>query len=330
MADVGGELLSADGDDRGQLLLVGALTLAVMLVALAVLLNAAIYTGNVATRDAGPGAGEAIEYEDEATSMARDALDAKDHEEWTDYATLEANFSDTVDGWSQAAGAHAAVALADANLSTSNTARGTYIVQSSDRNFTDAAGNSTWTVANDTQVRAFRMNVSQSSLAPFEDTPITNDSFRVTFNDSVDEWGVYLHQGPTDNVSVTVQEPDESDSTCTVDPGADDRAVVDLTAGTVAGEPCPGMHFLGNLSGEYTVEYVAALNESDNKQVFGTYSLVVNRSIDDLDTGADTAGSVEPTATRALYSADLEVTYRSSGVYYRSTFRVAPGEANDE
>jgi hypothetical protein len=320
----------ADVDDRGQLMLVGALTLAVMLVTLAVLLNAAIYTGNVATRDAGPGTAEAIEYEGAATSMARHVIRSLDGGGDGSYPSLRGNFTDAVDGWSRATSAHSAVGLADASLEKVATERGSRIAQTADRNFTDTGGNATWTVANDTRVRAFRMNVTQNSLAPFPASPITNGSFRVTLDDGTDEWAVYLHQGgpDLDGVSVTVVDPDgnEVDDGCTVAPGTDDRAVIDLTGATVAGQSCPEMRFFGNLSGEYTVRYVDAENGSGTEQVFGTYSVVVDRPLDNLSTGADTTGSTEPAATRTLYSADLRVTYRSADVYYRSEFRVAPGE----
>ena len=315
----------ADVDDRAQLMLVGALVLAVIFVTLAVLLNAAIYTGNVATRDPGPGTGEAIEYENEATAMARTTVDGIDGGGSATYAELQENFTDTVGEWSRAAGTHAVVSLADGSSEVINSENGTRITQTSDRNFTSDGNATTWTVANDSRARAFRLNVTQNSLAS-TDTPATDNSFRVTFNDSADEWAAYLHQsgGDTGDVAVTVQDPDGDTNSCTVDPGTDDRAVIDLTAGTVAGEDCPELRFFGNLSGEYTIRYVDALDGGGNEQVVGTYAVVVDRRLDRLETGADVVG--EPTATRTLYSAELRVTYRTSNVYYQSEVRIAPGE----
>lgn len=310
----------ADVDDRGQLMLVGALTLAVMFVALAVLLNAAIYTGNVATRDAGPGTSQAIEYEDEATTMSRAVLGSI-HESGDTYSALHDEFNGTVEGWSEAAGTHATVALADTGLAEIDTTRGTRIAQSTDRNFTDTERDANWTVANDTQSRAFRMNVTRSSLVS-SDTPVDDGTFRVVFDNDSAEWAVYLHESDT-NVSVTVEEPDDDVSSCTVDPGADDRALIDLTGGTIEGEECQPLRFFGNLSEPYTIRYVDAVDGGE-AQVFGTYSVVVDRPIDHLDTGAREGD--QPSATRTLYSADLRVTYRSSNVYYQSEFRVAPGE----
>ncbi|NHX36229.1 MULTISPECIES: DUF7261 family protein [Halolamina] len=312
----------ADVDDRGQLLLVGALTLAVMLVALAVLLNAAIYTGNVATRDAGTGAGEAIEYENEATTMAQSSIDAA---EGSNYSEVRGNFTDSVQGWSELAHTHSGASLAATNLTTVDLTNGSRIAQQSDRNFTDDNGNSNWTVAGDSHARAFRMNVTQGSLR----TGAT-DAFQVTFDDGTDEWGIYLYQDGG-NVSITVE--DETDTEvgdgCTVDPGTDDRAIVDVTGGTLAGQECPEMQFFENLSGAYTIGYVDALNGSGNEQVNGTYSLVVDRQQGSLVTGADEDAGA-PTVAPALYSADLSVTYRAADLLYQSEFRVAPGEAGDD
>ena len=310
----------ADVDDRGQLLLVGALTLAVMLVALAVLLNAAIYTGNVATRDAGTGAGEAIEYENEATTMAAASIDAVDGDT---YAAVRGNFNDSVQGFSELAHTHSGASLAATNLTTVDMVNGSRIGQESDRNFTDDNGVSNWTVAEDTQARAFRLNVTQSSLATTAD-----GAFQITFDDGTDEWGVFLH---TDGSNVVVTVEDETDTEvgdgCTVDPGDDGRAVVDITGGTVGGEDCPELRFFGNLSGSYTVEYVDTLDGSE--QVNGTYSLVVDRQEGSLVTGADEDAGA-PTVSPALYSADLTVTYQSADLLYQSEFRVAPGEAGDD
>jgi len=311
----------ADVDDRGQLLLVGALTLAVMLVALAVLLNAAIYTGNVATRDAGTGAGEAIEYEGEARTMAQASIDGVDGDTYTE---IRGNFTDSVDGWDDLVHTHSAASLAATNVTTLDMTNGSRIGQDTDRNFTDHNGNSTWTVAGDSHARAFRMNVTQDSLRDG-----ATDAFQVTFDDGTDEWGVFIHSDGSGNVAVTVENETDTEvgDGCTVDPGADGRALVDITDGTVAGQDCPELRFFENLSGTYTVGYVDALD--GDKQVNGTYSLVVDQPEGSLVTGADEDAGV-PTVSPALYSANLSVTYRSSDLLYKSEIRVAPGEAGDD
>ena len=58
--------MSASTRDRGQMILVGAFALSMTFVALALLLNSAVYTENLASRSIDAGASEAIEFREEA------------------------------------------------------------------------------------------------------------------------------------------------------------------------------------------------------------------------------------------------------------------------
>lgn len=51
-----------DGVGRGQVILIGGITIAVALVALAVVLNAAAFTGELATRHSAVGESDAVGY----------------------------------------------------------------------------------------------------------------------------------------------------------------------------------------------------------------------------------------------------------------------------
>ena len=52
-------------DDRGQLILVGAFIIAAAFIVLALVVNSAIFTENLATRDDVPGSQDALEFRDE-------------------------------------------------------------------------------------------------------------------------------------------------------------------------------------------------------------------------------------------------------------------------
>lgn len=313
--------------DRAQLFLIGALALSVIFVVLAVLLNTAIYTGNIATRDPGPGTGEVVEYEGEAASMADATLTVVNDRNNSSYSALRSNYSNTIAVWSNAANAHTVADLADAHLSVVTTNRGSKIGQETQNGFVNDTGGGNWTVANDTAARAFRMNVSQPSLLDITGGLLT-ESFYVGFNDSTGEWKAYVYQEGANNVSVDVVHPNGSQigSTCSVDTGSDDHAVIELSTAQVGGQPCPAFTKLfRGLSAPYNVTYTNAVDGSGNEQINGTYSVVVDRPIGDLETGAD-ENTGEPYTAPALYSADLQITYRSSVVYYRTNLRVAPEE----
>ncbi|MBP1986732.1 hypothetical protein [Halolamina salifodinae] len=318
----------ADVDDRGQLLLVGALTFAVMLVALAVLLNAAIYTGNVATRDAGPGTGEAIEYENGAAAMVETTIASLNERGNASYADLRQTLNRTIVRWSEVMRPHSGATLADTTLRNVSIENGTRIAQTETGAFTNnstAAGARNWNVSADSRVRAFRLNVSRSSLND-TDNPVADGAFEVRFANGSHDWTVYLHRTGSGNVSVTAVGVDDASESCSVDTGS--RAIVDLTAETIDGRECPALASLSRLDGPYDIQYRNATDGAGDPQVTGTYSLVVDRSLDPSVTEADTDAD-GLNATAALYGADLRLTYRTADVYYNSEFRVAPGEADD-
>lgn len=308
-------------DDRGQLFLVAALALAVIFVTLAVLLNTAIYTGNIATRDPGPGTGEVVEYQQAAVSMADQTLADVNRGNNSSYTELESTFRDAVTVWSNTRNVHASATLADAHLSTVATLRGTKIEQDTNRTFT-SNNSSTWHVANDSAVRAFSMTVNQSSLA--DDGLFQNESeFAVEFEGGGTALTLYVYDNGTLTNDVTVSLYDDANNeigSCSVAAGSDDRVEVDLSAATLAGQDCAALAALDDrLPSHYNTSFMAGGNAK------GTYVLVVDRPVGELETGADDAAG-GPYVTPALYSAELQVTYRNSVTYYRTELRVAPGE----
>lgn len=311
--------------DRGQLFLVGALALSVILVTLAVLLNTAIYTGNIATRDPGTGSADVIEYRASAAEMAGRTLTGVNYRNNESYDALESNFSDSVGNWSVAATMHSVVKGTDAHANATNITRGTRIVQHGDRNFTNASGVSNWLLAEDVQVRNYTMTVDQSTLptvSPDDAASDFSDTFHVSITDSNGhEWRVYVYLDDTGDATLAVV--DETDSTLEGScPSSTTDPTVNLTNGSFDGSDCVPLSFWGDADAPYDVTY--RHTETTN----GTYSLVVDKDTDTLDTtdfNADGAGA-SPYVTPALYSAEVEVTYRSPTVNYSTIIRVAPGE----
>lgn len=307
--------------DRGQLFLVGALALAVIFVVLAVLLNTAIYTGNIATRDPGPGTTEVVEYENAATAMADRTLADVNVVNNSSYTELESAFRGAVTEWSDTANVHTSAALADAHVSTVATRRGTKIGQTNDTNFTSDSGATVWQVANNSSIRAFQMTVEQSSLG--DDGILTNDpEFGIEFSWGTEQLTLYIYNSGTltNDVTVALYDGGTEISDCSVSAGGDDRVTVDLSGATLAGEDCGTLATLQNrLPASYTTRF------ENGSYAQGNYSLVVNRELGAFATGAD-GGAGDPYTAPALYSAELQVTYRSSVTYYRTQRRVAPEE----
>lgn len=314
------------GRDRGQLFLVGALALSVILVTLAVLLNTAIYTGNIATRDPGTGSADVIEYRASAAEMAGRTLTGVNYRNNESYTALESGFDEAVGNWSVAATMHSVVKGTDAHANATNMTRGTRIVQHGDRNFTNASGVSNWLLAEDVQVRNYTIRVDQSTLDPISEDDTTDDfgsTYTVSITDSTNEtWDVHVYDldDSFDEVRVAVVDPDGGLEKCSV--ATADSATIDLTNASLADDHCDALDFWSSTSQKYQIEY------TNGDVANGTYSLVVDKDTDTLDTtdfNADGAGA-SPYVTPALYSAEVEVTYRSPTVNYSTIIRVAPGE----
>ena len=319
----GRRFASARGADRGQLFIVGALALSVILVALAVLLNTAIYTGNVATRDTGVETTAVVEYQNAATSMATRTLRHANYHNNTSYSDLDDRFTQGVSRWDRTAGRHVALGGGDGHLNASTT-NGTRIVQDARRNFTDANESGNWTLADGVLVRNFSANVNSSTLANVSEDDSADDfdgTFHATVrNDTGTEWAVYVYTNSTHDAVAVVRNDTTLEGTCgttTSDP------TVDLTNASLAGSHCEALAFWSAADDSYRLEY------GDANDVEGTYSLVVDETDGNLlSTGhyEDDTDAGSPYVTPAIYSANLTVTYRSPSVYYRTTRRLAPGE----
>ena len=116
MADV-----DVSGYDRGQMLLVGAFALSLVFVALALLLNSAVYAENLATRSSGDDTQEASEFSKEVRLTARGIL-----------ANLESSSSDTstfepiMESWGDRAARHYAADGVTVEVSVKNPSMVTY------------------------------------------------------------------------------------------------------------------------------------------------------------------------------------------------------------
>lgn len=313
--------------DRGQLFLIGALALAVLFVGLALLLNTAIFTENLATRSTDPGTGQAVGFSEAAERGTSGLLYRANHDPSnTDYGLVETDFERNLGNWSNATALHNTRDARLSSVTVSGYTEGARIEQTdSSRNFSNETGDATaWTLATDTHAREFRMTVEAGSL---ESTTLASilggaDPFEVRLTNSTGTYHVYVYR-QSGEVRVAVERPDGTDAMCGASVGS--HADIDLTRGTINDTACPALELLGTLptgAGDTVdVEY------RNGEDAVGTYELTVDDDAD-VETAnlANGAGSA-PFHTDAMYAVELDVTYRSSEVYFTETLRVAPGEA---
>lgn len=311
------------GSDRGQVLFVMALGLAVLLVVLSVTINSTVVTGHLGPNGAATDpSSNAVRFQVDAREAVGEAMDHVNARGGTD-----ADFESAVDRWNSLAATHAASDGAYESVAVVDTTRGTTIAQTNaSLDLTNATGTPTWTLASDTTARAFTTNLTGDSL-PIVHRPnptvsdLDNASvFTVVLDDGSDPVRVFVYRSVADTAAVAV---DSGDGTlgdpCTV-PLVDGRVVVDVAGATVAGEPCATLESIGP-DGDYAIEF------RNGTSATGTYSLVVDRTVSDIDDGDFTADAATgPTVSHAIYSARITSTYETAEITATAEHRVAPGE----
>lgn len=323
--------MDPSSDARGQLLVVAALLVAAMFVALALVLNSAIFAENISSRET-TDSETATAYADDANRTIAQAATRTTDARVATADDAHAVFGGIVDEWARSRSATAAERGASANLQ--RTAHvGWRLEQAADRQYMPESETTTadWTVAEDApNVSTMRFEADTSSL--YDATLSFNDTderaFRVVVDDGTDTWTMYLFRegGTDDRFVVHVGDPTVfgdltdllgSSSSCEV---VSDRGIVDIRAETLDGTDCPALDFADDLNGSVSIRYENAYNATlDESRIVGSYDIVVNGSLATNATGHpedfSAPGGTDPTAQAVVYS----VNYRTS--YERETVR---------
>lgn len=295
--------------DRGQLLLVSGLVVAVSLVALVVLLNASIYSENVATRGIEAADGEVLEVRAAAVEETGKLIDGTNRNRPADHDAAVADGITELD-------AHMSRAYADrggvTHVELRSLQNGSYVTGNLSENATLAAGVN--------RTRGFRLTLNASTIENTTRSQATNESFHVTFSNSTGATAetreVYAYENKTDgNITLAVGAND-GDPTVVCDAPIDgrDSIEIDLTSERLWSERCPGIwsESAGSLNGSYDVG-LASASAAD-----GTVTATVRPRIDDVDT--------DLTVSDAIYAARIDLRYRTAELRFETTIRVAPGE----
>lgn len=305
---------------RAQLVIAGALVLAVLFVTFAAVLNTSIYTGTLATRGGEPArVGEAAAFAAAADDGVTPLVVAVNEANDSSHADLHRAMAAAVDDWDRTAAVHAAVAAGHGSATLLDTTNGTHIAQDAPRNFTDADGRENWTLTGDaTATRDMRLNVTDTgalATAGGSERPFT-----VVVDDGTTTWRATVVDDGGD-VAVTVR-VDGTTTSCPVATGS--NVTVDVTNGSVGGQACPALRFGDDVDGSYDVAFENASN------VEGTYGLVVDDpSVARSPPPAYGNATEPPTASPALYGATLSVRYESPRVDYDATVEAVPGDTDD-
>lgn len=347
----------ADVNDRGQLIIITGLVLATVFIALALVVNGAIYTENVASRDTGIESSNAQEDRLEIEEDLRMLIDRSNRQtETDDWSDVESTFLEAHGRWRSAQSDRHGITGRSFSSSIDSVTEGTHVRQVDEtRNFTAGgtqAGEPDWTLAeNVTEAGPFHLNVSRGSLlnvSGFDDhltepvRAVSDNAFYVSIQNDTAEWRVYLFRDGTGTVYLYTVGPDDdplSEQFDSVDTGlleadeiclsssTDDYATVDFRESRFAGsDVCGALSFYDTevLGADHSIHFQNARTSStldligEDDRASGTYELVVDSRADRAPYYAPESGN-DPHATAVIHTATLSIDYRSSRLHFRST-----------
>ncbi|GGN19016.1 DUF7261 family protein [Halarchaeum nitratireducens] len=296
------------GDERGQLILIAGIGIAVALVALALVLNSLVFTQYLATKPTADGS-DAIAYERAVEDGVRGLVSEANYREYgpgvdeTVEDGIAGNWSDSL---TKQYGAHGTLV----NVSVRTVEEGTSVHQDDARRFTNASGSGNWTpIESADGVRGFRLTVTNASETS-ADRPLR---VNVTLDGGLTT-PVEIYD---DGTGVVLNDTTEED---TVSDGFSTPATINFSNGSVDGRETDELAF-------YDGPNVTQVSIANGDRAVGKYVAVANdtgaggvTSADDYQTTTDRS----PYAVDAVYATTLHATYVGPDVTYETGLRVAP------
>jgi len=329
-------MLPRDDRDRGQLLVIIALVLGTVFVALAVVVNGAIFTENLATRET-VDSGRATAFTGDVEPAIDDRYDRTNANASHTASDARSMFDDDVEAWTDQ---RSDVAATEGGFfdATWTTHVGWRLEQSTDDSFApaDNPDATDWTVVEDTRnVSTLRLNVTRDDLHDASTASEVMNAFRLNVSNGSMDWELYVfrdtgnnsvvvHQGNPDSFGSLDVLLDDSD-TCS---RTTDRALIDFLEMELDGSDCDPLAFDDDLSGPVTIRY-EQVHDGGDEQVNGTYTVVVNGSdavptTGDEPTKFNRSGADPPTAAAVVYAVDYTTTYERADIEHHREDRYAP------
>jgi hypothetical protein len=339
-------------NERGQLLVITALVLAVVLVGLALVLNSAIYTENLSTRQSTDSIGAATAIGMGHAEIERTISHVNRYNNSSEDEVNRA-FDDTVSDISNHTTDEYAKRGTDYRFQVTDRTNGTHLKHTnSSRSFVSGGSNpdkGNWTLAgNVPRVRGYTMTVTRDNLYTISTDSLdefNDEAFYLEFEDTNgNAWEVYLLDDGN-NVTVVGGPPtdlnddslslgdissfDEAD--CTVTATTSEQVAINFTQGTIGqvGSTdrtyCPGLDFQSALTGDLTMSHNNADDVSGQSRSGGTYQLVLGTTTYENDHFYDTSYDQSPYATNIIYDVRVESHYARADIAHSRTMRLYPG-----
>lgn len=318
-------------DDRGQLILVGAVVLAIAIIGVVVVLNTVLFTENVTNRAALESTGDAGEFREVVESDVG-PLAARTNRNAT-YATPE-DARDAVNESVARYGSLVGLSLAQrrpagVEVRVVEKPSVSLVVGDRDesRSFTDRNGAESWTVVDGATVRDYWLTLDADSLATND-----RDAFRVNVTSGSDHWTLLVRESNSGNaVYVNRTGTAVTGSNCTVSPSPAGRVTVDFTGGTAAaGTAAAGTAPIDGADGSCSFAFAEGLSAPDEvtyqnaTNATGTFRLVADEQAATVPGAVETSAPWNsPYRSYAVDAVTVNATYATTELDYRTTTNVS-------
>lgn len=309
--------------ERGQLIIISTLALAILLSLMALALNTAV-VGEVhvaQTDDSLRQERNIVQFQDAVRRGVKGLLPPID-EGNLEYDDHVAELQGAIGDWTDVANPEYARDAVVTNASLQGVTFDTYIVQNESGDFSAQNGSTSWTVAeNVSDARGYEMYVSEDRLVETDSCTDESECFSLNVDGANGTWTLFVYTTPTTSVAVTVESGNGTeDCTATTSP-----VLINVSNGTFneGGSTC---EFTGLLDDDLGPQYTLTYRNTNN--VSGTYELIVGGRIvegtisDDPRYGVTGSPRLDP----LIDTADVEIRYRSTGVTYRTSIEVTQEE----
>lgn len=322
--------------DRGQVILIAAFALAVVFIALALVLNSAIFAQNLASRS-GPEQSDAITYQREMVRGVGDVMEYANYHNNSTYSDARDNFTAAVSALDNATGSQQALNSRVVGVEAVSVHSGTQIVQNNSTaapaSLYTPEGVTTpvnWTLVSGADgARQIQFNVSKDNLV----TSCSNFNQSTCFHMNVTEtsgtqnWTMGLYQGSSGDFRVRVY--NGSGTFDTAAPVSGDYHTVDVTAGEIDGEEWAPLDFAENVDPPYDIEFVWGDHANGSYRMIVNDSALANMTSPASSNFAEGPTNDQPYVANGVYSSVIRVRYRTDSLRYRTDVRIAPGENDD-
>ncbi|WP_135819974.1 DUF7261 family protein [Halostella litorea] len=307
------------GRDRAQLVLVGSIAIAFIVLGLVVVFNTVLFTENIAARGSVDEVEEATEFQQQVEREVPELIRRVENGTVSNgelTSNVEANVSGTYSRLLAETHAESGTKYVDVEFDESESTFQTRITHT-ETEFQRAGGTGDWSPVNsERNVTDFRAQMVVNQLS---DTGPGTENFTVLLENSSDRIEVRFEKNPSNEMEITSNYSGNVE-TCSVG-DYNEKAWVNLSTGSSVNKSGCDFYALDDLKAPYTVHF------QNPDRVEGNYTFLASGSgIASQPVYHDRDGSSSPYATLLVKEANLDLTFETGTVTYEGNRTVTVRE----